>query len=155
MTCDGREEEVETAMSELHDLMRKYPWKFSRDPQWVITFNLDNGNKIGYPLWDLIEGGFKEGRLVLRWPLGTISITGEEARRFFQEFSEGKAYDIKADGKNILSVTLVEHEETAEMREARKESTTLRANYYSQHFMKKAENGPIRIRERTREEDDD
>jgi hypothetical protein len=143
-------------MGEPQNWITNRSWELSREPQPLIRFNLDNGNTIGYPAWDFIGGCLEEqNHLFLHWPLGTISITGEQAPRFFEEFSTGRASNIKADGKNILSVTLEEHEETAEMRAAREESTGLRSQLYSQYFMKKAEDGLERVRERTREEDDD
>jgi len=44
--------------------------------------------------------------LLIHWSLGSILITGPKAEAFFEQFSEHKIALLKADGKDILRVTM-------------------------------------------------
>jgi hypothetical protein len=44
--------------------------------------------------------------LLIYWSLGSVLITGPKAEAFFERFSEHKIALVKADGKDIIGVTM-------------------------------------------------
>jgi hypothetical protein len=67
------------------------------------------GDCIGLPFFSLIDCRFmpvKEAAL-FEFQVGSIVIQGPKSLDFFQEFCRQRATCVKADGKDILSVTLI------------------------------------------------
>jgi hypothetical protein len=50
--------------------------------------------------------------LLLYWSLGSILVTGPNAEAFFERFSEGRIALVRADGKDIVRVTMSLRQQT-------------------------------------------
>jgi len=48
----------------------------------------------------------EQERLLIYFALGTVIIIGAKALEFFNDFSNHRATDVKADGKDIVSVEI-------------------------------------------------
>jgi hypothetical protein len=65
----------------------------------------------GFPFFSLLMARYAEdGRLHLHFPYGTIVVTGPKVLSFYDQFASNHATQLKADGKDIVSVTLVSDE---------------------------------------------
>ena len=87
-------------------------WKEQSDP--IFRFWAE-GDWWGFPFFSLSASryfGDKE-TLCLYWPLGTVVITGPKVLDFYAGFCAHRATCLKADGKDILSVTMVLNSENS------------------------------------------
>jgi hypothetical protein len=76
--------------------------------QEIVRFFTDEGASYGF-LWHvLIFGAYvpEHETLFLQYGTGTIIIAGPKAEEFWEDFAQRKATSIKADGADILSVTM-------------------------------------------------
>jgi hypothetical protein len=75
----------------------------------VIRFWTDNGNSWGFLFHHLtaISYSARHERLLITWTLGTLLIAGPKVLEFYDDFCNHRATSLKADGKDILSVTIV------------------------------------------------
>ena len=74
----------------------------------IVRFITDEGVSYGF-LWHvLIFGAYvpEHETLFLQYGTGTIIIAGPKAEEFWEDFAQRKATSIKADGADILSVTM-------------------------------------------------
>jgi len=74
----------------------------------IVRFITDEGASYGF-LWHvLIFGAYvpEHETLFLQYGTGTIIIAGPKAEEFWEEFAQRKATSVKADGVDILSVTM-------------------------------------------------
>jgi hypothetical protein len=51
--------------------------------------------------------------LLIDWSLGSILVTGPKAEAFFERFCEHKVGLVKADGKDVMRVTMALREDAA------------------------------------------
>jgi hypothetical protein len=74
----------------------------------IVRFCCDDGMCWGVPFHQVVATNYNPERqtLLIYWSLGSILVTGPKAEAFFERFSEHKATLLKADGNDILSVTL-------------------------------------------------
>ena len=74
----------------------------------IVRFITDEGACYGFLWHALIFGAYipEQENLFLQYGTGTIIITGPKAEEFWEEFTQRKASSIKADGVDILSVTM-------------------------------------------------
>jgi hypothetical protein len=75
----------------------------------VASFVCDTGEIFGALLSHLGSAYYtpQTEKLVLRWPVGTIEVTGPKALEFYKAFAKGRGSWAKADGADILSVTFI------------------------------------------------
>jgi hypothetical protein len=75
----------------------------------VISFVLDGGRVFGCPFFHLIRADYDPDskELSLQWPPGIVVITGPKALEFYTAFAKQYATWLKADRKDIESVTLL------------------------------------------------
>jgi len=75
----------------------------------VSSFILDSGEVFGCPFFHLVRAQYSPGGqlLLLEWSSGVVAITGPKTLEFYKEFARQHATWIKADGKDIQSVTLI------------------------------------------------
>jgi len=75
----------------------------------VSSFVLDSGKVFGCPFFHLVRAQYSpdEQLLLLEWSSGVVAITGPNTLEFYKEFARQHATWIKADGKDIQSVTLI------------------------------------------------
>ena len=74
----------------------------------IVRFITDEGASYGF-LWHvLIFGAYvpEHETLFLQYGTGTIIIAGPKAEEFWEDFIQRKAASVKADGVDILSVTI-------------------------------------------------
>ena len=74
----------------------------------IVRFVTDEGASYGF-LWHvLIFGAYvpEHESLFLQYGTGTIIIAGPKAGEFWDDFAQRKAISVKADGVDILSVTM-------------------------------------------------
>ena len=85
---------------------RSAAWEEVTPP--VIRFWTDDGDCWGFPFHHLTATHYtaKDKRLMIDWALGTIMVVGPKALDFYDDFSNHCATLVKADGKDILSVTM-------------------------------------------------
>jgi hypothetical protein len=67
----------------------------------------------GFPFFSLSASRYfgDKKSLCLYWPLGTVIITGPKVLDFYAGFSAHRVTCLKADGRDILSVTMVPNSE--------------------------------------------
>jgi hypothetical protein len=94
---------------------REFNKKYSlsqTSPAWqdaaaeVVRFWCDDGSCWGFIFHHLGSSFYDRDTLLLEWSVGTIKIRGPKALAFYDKFSEHKATGIKADGVDIVSVTM-------------------------------------------------
>jgi len=75
----------------------------------VIRFWTDDGNSWGFLFHYLtaIHYSARYERLLMTWTLGTMVIAGPKVLEFYDDFCNHRATSLKADGKDILAVTIV------------------------------------------------
>jgi hypothetical protein len=85
-------------------------WEESQDP--VVSFVLDDGRVFGCPFFHLVDAHYLPAteQLLLRWPSGIVEIRGPKALDFYRVFSKGKGTWLKADGSDVVSVTMLTRE---------------------------------------------
>lgn len=92
---------------------KEQPWSERSEP--IIRFwESDSGECWGLPFFSLSAVRFiphaqpYSQRLILYFPLATISITGgPKVLEFYEAFAKQRTTLLKADGKDILSVKMV------------------------------------------------
>jgi hypothetical protein len=74
----------------------------------IVRFITDEGASYGFVWHALIFGTYvpEHESLFLQYSTGTIIITGPKAEEFWEDFAQRKATSVKADGVDILSVTM-------------------------------------------------
>ena len=74
----------------------------------IVRFWTDDGSCWGVPFHQVIAMNYSPTRevLLIHWSLGSILVTGPKADAFFERFCEHKVALVKADGKDILRVTM-------------------------------------------------
>jgi hypothetical protein len=96
------------ALKELYSKPRRSNSWESEDAE-VVRFWTDDGNSWGFLFHYLtaIHYSVRHKRLLITWPLGTLVIAGPKVLEFYDEFCNHRATSLKADGKDILAVTIV------------------------------------------------
>src|SRR5580704_2904941 len=80
-------------------------WQEKNDP--VFQFWIDK-ECIGYPFFSLLATDYTEDeKFRIEFPMGTVVITGPKALQFKDEFASNRATNLKADGKDIVSVEFI------------------------------------------------
>jgi hypothetical protein len=87
-------------------------WKEQSDP--IFRFYTE-GDWWGFPFFSLSASRYfgDKQTLCLYWPLGTLVISGPKVLDFYAEFSAHRATSLKPDGKDILSVMLLDREHSS------------------------------------------
>jgi hypothetical protein len=94
-------------LSELYSRPRRSAaWEEQAPP--VVRFWTDDGDSWAFVFHHLVgvHYGARQEQLSITWPLGTIVITGSKVSAFYEDFCNHRATSVKADGKDILSVTM-------------------------------------------------
>jgi hypothetical protein len=100
------------ALKELYSKPRRSnAWEFEQAD--VIRFWTDDGDCWGFLFHYLTASHYsaRHERLVISWTLGTLVIAGPTVLEFYDDFCNHRATSLKADGKDILAVTIVLNEE--------------------------------------------
>ena len=88
---------------------RSSAWEDKIEP--VIRFQLDDEEEgiVAFPFFSLLNARLlpKKEAVLLEFQAGNIVLQGPKVREFYEEFCRQRATAVKADGKDILSVTLV------------------------------------------------
>jgi hypothetical protein len=97
--------------SALNELYSK-PWRsnsWESEKAEVVRFWTDDGDSWGFPFHYLtaIHYSVRHKRLLITWTLGTLVIAGPKVLEFYDDFCNHRATSLKADGKDILAVTMV------------------------------------------------
>jgi hypothetical protein len=73
-----------------------------------VRFWTDDGSCWGVPFHQVIAMNYnpRAQALLIQWSLGSILVTGPKAEAFFEPFCEHKVALVKADGKDIIRVTM-------------------------------------------------
>jgi hypothetical protein len=80
-------------------------WEDADSP--CVRFTTDDGDSWGFIFHHLEYAHFQKDTLILGWGIGKIRICGPKARIFFDKFANQQATSVKADGNDILSVTMI------------------------------------------------
>jgi hypothetical protein len=74
----------------------------------IVRFWCDDGACWGVPFHQVVATSYNPEIqiLLIYWSLGSILITGPKAEAFFERFSEHKIASVKADGKDLLRLTM-------------------------------------------------
>jgi hypothetical protein len=80
-------------------------WEERSEP--IVSFVCADG-VLGFPFSHLLATRYVEAEqlLTLQWSSVIMEIRGPKALDFYKDFAKGKGTWIKADGKEILSVTM-------------------------------------------------
>jgi len=75
----------------------------------VIRFWTDDGDSWGFLFHHLtaIHYSVRLDRLLMTWTLGTMVIAGPKVLEFYNDFCNHRARSLKADGIDILAVTII------------------------------------------------
>ncbi len=75
----------------------------------VVRFWTDDGDSWGFLFHRLgaVHYNARNERLLLDWDLETLVIAGPKALDFYDDFCNHRATSLKADGKDIISVTML------------------------------------------------
>lgn len=78
----------------------------------IVRFWTDDGSCYGVPFHQVIAMNYdpRSETLLIHWSLGSIFLTGPKAEAFFERFCEHKIALVKADGKDIVCVTMAVRE---------------------------------------------
>lgn len=81
-------------------------WRKSTVP--LVRFWLGDGSCWGFPFFAVVATRYvpDEQRLLIYFTLGTVIILGPKAHEFFDDFSNHRATELKADGNEIVSVKI-------------------------------------------------
>jgi hypothetical protein len=95
-------------LKELYSKPRRSTGWESEEAQ-VVRFWTDDGDSWGFLFHYLtaIHYSAKHDRLLITWTLGTLVIKGPKVLEFYDDFCNHRATALKADGKDILSVTMM------------------------------------------------
>jgi hypothetical protein len=82
----------------------------------IVRFWMDDGSCWGVPFHQVIAMNYnpRAQTLLIHCSLGSILVTGPKAEAFFEYFCEHKVVLVKADGKDIMRVTLALREDRGE-----------------------------------------
>jgi hypothetical protein len=86
---------------------KSHAWQEQQSPP-IVRFWCDDGNCWGIPLFQVSVTHYNpdEKSLLIECALGTIVVTGPKCWDFYDKFCSHKATLLRADGQDILSVTL-------------------------------------------------
>jgi hypothetical protein len=75
----------------------------------VVRFWTDDGDSWGFLFHRLaaIHYSARSELLLIDWDLGTLVIAGSKVLEFYDDLCSRRATSLKADGKDILSVTMI------------------------------------------------
>jgi hypothetical protein len=75
----------------------------------LVRFWTDDGDSWGFLFHHLcaIHYSASHERLLITWTLGTLVIAGPKVLEFYDDLCNHRATSLKADGKDILAVTIV------------------------------------------------
>ena len=81
-------------------------WEKSAAP--VIRFWIGDGSCWGFPFFAVVAALYipYQERLLVYFSLGTVIVVGPKALEFFDDFSNHRATELKADGNEIASVEI-------------------------------------------------
>jgi hypothetical protein len=96
------------ALNELYSKPRRSNAWDSEEAE-VVRFWTDEGDSWGFLFHHptAINYSARHERLLINWTLGTLVITGPKVLEFYDDFCNHRATFLKADGKDILAVTMV------------------------------------------------
>ena len=82
-------------------------WQEQQSPP-IVRFWCDDGICWGFPFYQVSGTHYnpEHQSLLIDWSLGTIVVTGPKAWDFYDLFCNHRATLLKADGKDILAVTM-------------------------------------------------
>jgi hypothetical protein len=82
----------------------------------IVRFWTDDGSCWGAPFHQVIAMNYNPPTqtLLIHWSLGSLLVTGPKAEVFFEQFCEHKVALVKADGKDILCVSLAHQQGKSE-----------------------------------------
>jgi hypothetical protein len=82
----------------------------------IVRFWTDDGSCWGVPFHQVIAMNYSPPaqRLLIHWSLGSILVLGPKTEAFFERFCEHMVALVKADGKDIMRVTLALREDRGE-----------------------------------------
>ena len=105
---DNHQRRAAPALKELYSKPRRSnAWE--SEEAAVVRFWTDDGDSWGFLFHYLtaIHYSAKHERLLITWMLGTLVIAGPKVLEFYDDFCNHRATALKADGKDILSVTMM------------------------------------------------
>ena len=84
-------------------------WEATQPPESIIRFCVDSGEIWGLPAFGVIGCCYHPDKemMSIGYGMGTIIIKGPTTLKFYEDFCRGKATMLRADGKDILSVSFV------------------------------------------------
>ena len=96
------------ALKELYSKPRRSN-AWDSDEAEAVRFWTDDGDSWGFLFHHLttIHYSARHERLLITWTLGTLVIAGPTVLEFYDDFCNHRATSLKADGKDILAVTIV------------------------------------------------
>jgi hypothetical protein len=73
----------------------------------------DDGNSYSWPFHHTTAAVYNARlqRLLIDWALGTIVVAGPKVLEFYSAFADHKAFNLKPDGLEIVSVTFEKRED--------------------------------------------
>jgi hypothetical protein len=82
----------------------------------IVRFWCDDGGCWSVPFHQVVATNYNPElqTLLIYWALGSILVTGPKAEAFFERFSEHKIALVKADGKDIVRLTMALRREKEE-----------------------------------------
>ena len=94
------------SLKEKHS-QKSLTWQEEQSPP-IVRFWCDDGACWGIPFHQVTVTHYnpEHQSLLIDWPLGTIVVTGPKAWDFYDRFCSHSAALLKADGKDILAVTM-------------------------------------------------
>jgi hypothetical protein len=105
---DNNQRRPAPALKELYSKPRRSSaWESEQTD--IIRFWTDDGNSWGFLFHYLtaIHYSARHERLLITWTLGTLVVAGPKVLEFYDDFCNHRATFLKADGKDILAVTMV------------------------------------------------
>jgi hypothetical protein len=82
----------------------------------IARFWCDDGACWGVPFHQVVATNYnpEAKTLLIYWSLGSILVTGPKAEAFFERFSEHRVAVLRADGKDIIRLTMSLRQEKEE-----------------------------------------
>jgi hypothetical protein len=86
---------------------KSHAWQEQQSPH-IVRFWCDDGACWGIPFHQVLGTHYnpKHESLLIQFALGTIVVTGPKTWDFYDQFCKNKATLLKADGKDIIAVTM-------------------------------------------------